>query len=91
MKNVDCVGCHQLGQEATRTIPAQFGKFDTHADAWVRRVRSGQFGEQMTDRLAGQLGSAPYKYFGDWTATHRQGRTAVRQAASGRRASSATS
>ena len=28
MNNVDCVGCHQLGQEATRTIPAQFGKFD---------------------------------------------------------------
>ncbi len=25
MKNTDCVGCHQLGQEATRTIPAQFG------------------------------------------------------------------
>src|SRR3954468_4194327 len=23
MDNVDCVGCHQLGQEATRTIPAQ--------------------------------------------------------------------
>src|SRR5262249_42556808 len=23
MNNVDCVGCHQLGQESTRTIPAQ--------------------------------------------------------------------
>src|SRR6185295_1176747 len=23
MGNVDCVGCHQLGQESTRTIPAQ--------------------------------------------------------------------
>jgi hypothetical protein len=67
LKNVDCVGCHQLGQEATRTIPAQLGKFETHADAWVRRVQSGQFGEQMTARLAGQLGSVPYKYFGDWT------------------------
>ncbi len=67
MKNVDCIGCHQLGQEATRTIPAQFGQFESHADAWVRRVRSGQFGQQMTERLAGQLGSAPYRYFGDWT------------------------
>jgi hypothetical protein len=67
MKNVDCVGCHQLGNEATRTIPAQFGAFETHADAWVRRVRSGQFGQQMTERLAGQLGSVPYRYFGDWT------------------------
>ena len=26
MKNVDCIGCHQLGQESTRTIPAQFGR-----------------------------------------------------------------
>ncbi len=25
MNNVDCIGCHQLGQESTRTIPAQFG------------------------------------------------------------------
>src|SRR6478736_2471052 len=24
MNNVDCIGCHQLGQEATRTVPAQF-------------------------------------------------------------------
>ena len=22
MNNVDCIGCHQLGQESTRTIPA---------------------------------------------------------------------
>ena len=38
MNNVDCVGCHQLGQEATRTIPAQFGKFNSGADAWMRRT-----------------------------------------------------
>ena len=25
MNNVDCIGCHQLGQEATRTIPAALG------------------------------------------------------------------
>src|SRR5262249_14298526 len=67
MGNVDCVGCHQLGQEATRAIPAQFGKFDSGADAWMRRVASGQAGESMVNRLAGQLGGAPFKYFGDWT------------------------
>jgi hypothetical protein len=27
MNNTDCVGCHQLGQESTRTIPAQLGQF----------------------------------------------------------------
>ena len=67
MNNVDCVGCHQLGQESTRTIPAQFGKFDSGADAWIRRIAAGQSGEMMTNRLAGQLGGVPYKYFGDWT------------------------
>ncbi|MGE0035972.1 MAG: carboxypeptidase regulatory-like domain-containing protein [Xanthobacteraceae bacterium] len=67
MSNVDCVGCHQLGQEATRTIPAQFGQFKSGEDAWIRRVQSGQWGDAMTSRLAGQLGGVPYKYFGDWT------------------------
>ena len=67
MNNVDCVGCHQLGQESTRTVPAQFGQFKSGADAWMRRISSGQYGEQMTNRIAGQLGGVPYKYFGDWT------------------------
>lgn len=67
MGNVDCVGCHQLGQEATRTIPAQFGKFASGEEAWMRRISAGQAGESMTNRIAGQFGGVPYKYFGDWT------------------------
>jgi hypothetical protein len=67
MGNVDCVGCHQLGQASTRTIPAQLGHFKTGEEAWIRRVASGQWGEGMTNRLAGQLGGVPYKYFGEWT------------------------
>src|SRR2546430_6736739 len=67
MGNVDCIGCHQLGQESTRTIPAQFGEFPTGAEAWMRRVGSGQTGEVMVHRLAGQLGGVPFKDFGDWT------------------------
>jgi hypothetical protein len=67
MNNVDCIGCHQLGQEATRTIPASLGKFDSGAEAWQRRIQSGQSGEMMTNRIAGQFGGVPYKYFGDWT------------------------
>ena len=67
MGNVDCIGCHQLGQESTRTIPAQFGEFKTGAEAWMRRVGSGQTGEFMVNRLAGQLGGVPFKYLGDWT------------------------
>ncbi len=67
MGNVDCIGCHQLGQESTRTIPPQLGEFKTGAEAWMRRVASGQTGEFMVNRLAAQLGGVPFKYFGDWT------------------------
>jgi hypothetical protein len=67
MNNVDCIGCHQLGQESTRTIPAQFGQFKSGAEAWMRRIAAGQSGEMMTNRIAGQLGGVPYHYFGDWT------------------------
>ena len=45
MKNRACVGCHQLGQESTRTIPAQFGEFPSGADAWARRVGSPPHGQ----------------------------------------------
>ena len=67
MNNVDCIGCHQLGQESTRTVPAELGKFASGEEAWMRRTQSGQAGEMMTNRLAGQWGGVPYKYFGDWT------------------------
>jgi hypothetical protein len=67
MNNVDCIGCHQLGQESTRTIPAEFGHFNSGEEAWMRRTQAGQAGEMMTNRLAGQWAGAPYKYFGDWT------------------------
>jgi hypothetical protein len=43
MKTDGCVGCHQLGDKATRTIPTVFGHFNTGAEAWERRpVRPGQ-------------------------------------------------
>src|SRR3954451_21299747 len=67
MGNVDCIGCHQLGQESTRTIPAQLGEFKSGEEAWARRVASGHTGEWMVNRLAGQLGGVPFKYFGEWT------------------------
>jgi hypothetical protein len=67
MNNVDCIGCHQLGQESTRTIPATLGHFNSGEEAWVRRTQAGQAGEMMTNRLAGQWGGVPYKYFGEWT------------------------
>jgi hypothetical protein len=67
LKNRACVGCHQLGQESTRTIPAAFADEKTSVDAWMRRVQSGQSAPFMVNPLAGQLGGAPFKYFADWT------------------------
>ena len=67
MKNQTCVGCHQLGQKATRTIPESLGEFDNSQEAWVRRVQSGQAAGQMINPLAGLLGGVPFQYLADWT------------------------
>ena len=85
MKNIGCIGCHQLGQEATRTIPAAFGKFDSGEAAWMRRVQSGQSGEQMTNQLAGQFRRRPLQISRRLDRPHRQGRTAEEQAAAAAR------
>jgi hypothetical protein len=67
MKNNGCIGCHQLGQLSTRTLPEGIGQHSSSVEAWVRRVSSGQSGEQMVTLLAGQLGGVPFKYYADWT------------------------
>jgi hypothetical protein len=69
MKNQGCIGCHQLGQKSTRTFPPAFADLaaKSHEQAWMRRVQSGQAGEQMLGQLANRLGGAPFKYFADWT------------------------
>src|SRR5256885_2815609 len=67
VKNRSCVGCHQLGQLSTRTIPKSLGEFPSSEAAWIRRVQSGQAALFMITPLAQVLGSAPFKYFADWT------------------------
>jgi hypothetical protein len=67
VKNQACVGCHQLGNEATRTIPAALADIKSHEEAWMRRVQSGQAAPLMINPLAGKLGGAPFRYFGEWT------------------------
>ena len=62
-----CTGCHALGNKATREIPTELGDFDSHADAWDRRVQSGQAGATMDARLA-QVGRGPaLAMYADWT------------------------
>ncbi|MGN6749812.1 MAG: carboxypeptidase-like regulatory domain-containing protein [Xanthobacteraceae bacterium] len=73
IKNQSCVGCHQLGQLSTRTIPVGFGEFKSGEEAWIRRVQAGQASTLMVNQLAGKLGGVPFKYFGDWTDRVAQG------------------
>ena len=66
MKNNGCVGCHQLGQKSTRTLPPAFSTLESSERAWMRRVQSGQAGQQMTGQLTG-LGSLSFKLLAEWT------------------------
>jgi hypothetical protein len=72
MKNNGCIGCHQLGQKSTRTIPASLGPFANMEQAWARRVQSGQSGQQMSGQLS-QIGAMSVKNFADWTSRIAKG------------------
>jgi hypothetical protein len=67
IKNMGCIGCHQLGNLATRTLPTSLGKFESSQAAWARRIQSGQAGGQMMRLAQGLLGGIPLKYLADWT------------------------
>jgi hypothetical protein len=67
MKNMGCVGCHQLGNLATRTIPKSLGTFKSSQEAWLRRLQSGQAGVQMINIVQGALAGVPIHYLADWT------------------------
>jgi hypothetical protein len=67
MKSQSCIGCHQLGQASTRTLPAALSHIQSSEEAWMRRVQSGQAAPLMINPLANRLGGAPFRYFADWT------------------------
>jgi hypothetical protein len=66
MKNTGCIGCHQLGQASTRTIPPALGTFANGVEAWKRRVQSGQSGAMMFGQL-NNLGEMAFENYADWT------------------------
>jgi hypothetical protein len=67
IKTDSCESCHQLGNAYTRTIPALFSNLDSAAQAWSRRVQSGQAGGAMVGGL-NQLGpERATALFADWT------------------------
>ena len=62
-----CLSCHQMGNEATREFPPLFSGYDSSADAWARRILSGQAGESMVRTLAGLGMEGTIRMFADWT------------------------
>ena len=67
LKSGGCMACHQLGGKATREIPAALGEFATTADAWDRRIQSGQAGGSMVGGLARLGRTRALEMFADWT------------------------
>src|SRR5271165_527843 len=51
VKTDGCQGCHQLGDKATRELPASLGHFDSSVLAWSRRISSAQVGGNMNSSL----------------------------------------
>jgi hypothetical protein len=60
-----CLICHQIGDKATREIPAALGTFASSLEAWDQRVKVGPSGPAMSGVYM-QLGDAR-KAFADWT------------------------
>ena len=84
MKNTGCIGCHQLGQQSTRTIPAALGKFASGAGR-VAAARAVGPGGADDARAADEPGRHVVRQLRRLDGSHRQGRAAVCQAAAAAR------
>ena len=67
LKSGGCTACHQLGTKATREVPAALGTFASSAEAWHRRIQSGQAGGNMLSGATQLGGPAAMAVFADWT------------------------
>ncbi len=64
--NGGCLACHQLGNAATRGLPAMFSDLSS-PEAWQRRIRSGQAGGNMINGMS-QIGIDAFtSMYADWT------------------------
>jgi hypothetical protein len=66
IKNMGCVGCHQMGNLATRTLPPEFADMESSEQAWARRITAGQAGTSMTRTIALMKGQ-PLRHFAEWS------------------------
>jgi hypothetical protein len=67
VKTNGCNTCHQLGNKATRTIPKELGTFKNPADAWQRRIVSGQAMTSMLNAMNRIEPKLATQLYGDWT------------------------
>ena len=67
VKNMGCVGCHQIGNQATREIPEALAGIESSEQAWARRISSGQAGDSMVNIAANSLKGLPIKYMAQWS------------------------
>ncbi|MGA7864932.1 MAG: carboxypeptidase-like regulatory domain-containing protein, partial [Stellaceae bacterium] len=67
IKTTGCIACHGIGTLGTRTIPAALGQFDNSAEAWARRIQSGQAENNMVNTISRVDPQLAFQYFGDWT------------------------
>ena len=72
IKTDSCESCHQLGNKYTRTIPDMFSNM-APAQAWARRVQSGQAATLMMNGLANLGAKRATEQFGDWTTRIKNG------------------
>jgi hypothetical protein len=64
-----CTGCHQMGGQATRTIPQSILE-ETRGDskaAWDRRIQAGQAGGGMSARFTQVGRQRALSMYADWT------------------------
>ena len=73
VKTNGCIGCHALGNAATRTVPRALGKFAESQEAWAHRIASGQAMTQMTAAAGRADAQRLLKTLADWTDRVAQG------------------
>jgi hypothetical protein len=67
IKTGACQSCHALGTPGTRVIPKELGMFANSAEAWQRRLRSGQAQALLARDITRLDTQIALRLFGDWT------------------------
>ena len=73
IKSTGCYSCHQMGNLATRTLPAMFDEYESSVDAWTARIQSGLPGLGMVEGISEFGARRALEEFADWTDRIEQG------------------